>query len=250
MSYKSFIHMIEPLVGGLRGKRVLDVGCDWAARLIQELVTDFGAAEAIGINLIAEDRQYLPQARTMCADVTKLPFPDGYFDVIISSSAFEHIRGLDRGLVEMHRVLKKGGSLYAQFGPIWSTCYGHHIWFNHGGREYTYHNVLLPPWCHLLLEPSELKAQLKNIAEASLVDAIVEWVYHSDGQNRLFFEDYETIFQESPFRTLFLKGYDFDDLARKYEPLMDAGIFDRLHSRYPRNGNWRYDGMTALVRRD
>ncbi len=249
MSYTNWLKSIEPLVGGFRGKRVLDVGCDWAARLVQELVTDFGAEEAVGINLIAQDRQYLPQARTMCADVTKLPFPEGYFDVIVSSSAFEHIRGLDQGLVEMHRVLKRGGSLYSMYGPIWSTCYGHHIWFNHQGKEYTYHNVILPPWCHLLLERSELKDRLKDHAAPDLIEAILEWVYHSDGQNRLFFEDYETIIRESPFRSLFVKGYDFKELATKYEPGMDPEIFDRLRSRYPRNGNWRYDGMTTLLRK-
>ncbi len=250
MSYTSWLKTIEPLVGGFRGKRVLDVGCDWAARLVQQLVTEFGAEEAVGVNLIAQDRQYLPQARTMCADVTKLPFSEGYFDVIVSSSAFEHIRGLDKGLAEMHRVLKPGGSLYSMFGPIWSTSYGHHIWFNHQGKEYTYHNVILPPWCHLLLERSELQERLKDHAAPPLIDAILEWVYHSDGQNRLFFEDYETLFRESPFRSLFVKGYEYKELSSKYEAGMDAGVFDRLHSRYPRNNNWLYDGMTVLLRKD
>lgn len=30
---------------------------------------------------------------------------------------------------------------------------------------------------------------------------------------------------------------------------MDPETFDRLRSSYPRNGNWRYDGMTTLLRK-
>lgn len=250
MSFQKFLSTIQPLVGGFKGKRVLDVGCDAEARLISSLVTDFGVEEAIGINLIAKDQQIMPKARTMCADVTRLPFADREFDIVISSCAFEHIRGLGVGLEEMHRVLKPGGSLYSHFGPIWSTSYGHHIWFSHGGMHCTYHTILLPPWCHLLLEESELRARLTQIQDPTLVQALLDWVYRSDGQNRLFFEDYETLFEESPFRTLFVKGYDYPELAARYEPLMDPHIFDRLHQRYPRNRNWRYDGIITLLRKN
>ena len=252
MSYpEDWLRDIEPLVGGFRNKRVLDVGCDWQALVVQTLATVFGVEEAVGINLIAEDKHYPPRARTLRADVRELPFPDDYFDVIVSSSAFEHIRGLDQGLNELHRVLKKGGHVYSHFGPIWSTCYGHHLWVVEAGKSFTYHNVILPPWCHLLMEMSELRTFLESYRFDVPIDSILNWVYHSDEQNRLFFEDYETIFQESPFRSLFVKGYyNPKFMTEHYRPHIDPKIFDRLYSRYPRNRNWMYDGMTVFLRKD
>jgi|GEM_PF-5296185 len=45
------------------------------------------------------------------ADVENLPFPDNYFDVIISKHVLHHIPNLDKTLNEAHRCLKKDGVL-------------------------------------------------------------------------------------------------------------------------------------------
>ncbi len=45
---------------------------------------------------------------------TGLPFPDGHFDVVLSSLFFHHLTGADKRktLAEIERVLKPGGSLH------------------------------------------------------------------------------------------------------------------------------------------
>ena len=41
----------------------------------------------------------------------KLPFEDGFFDVVVSVVVLHHLQGLEGGIKEMLRVLKKGGRL-------------------------------------------------------------------------------------------------------------------------------------------
>jgi hypothetical protein len=41
-----------------------------------------------------------------------------------------------------------------------SGSYGHHLWVTHGGRLYNYWNVILPPYCHLLLAKEEIESLL------------------------------------------------------------------------------------------
>jgi ubiquinone/menaquinone biosynthesis C-methylase UbiE len=41
----------------------------------------------------------------------KLPFEDGFFDMVVSVVVLHHLQGLERGIKEMLRVLKNGGKL-------------------------------------------------------------------------------------------------------------------------------------------
>jgi SAM-dependent methyltransferase len=43
------------------------------------------------------------------ADLTGLPFPDGRFDVVLSSHVLEHVRDDDAAIAELARVLRPGG---------------------------------------------------------------------------------------------------------------------------------------------
>ena len=46
------------------------------------------------------------------ATALELPFADAEFDFVCCSGVLHHTRGVERGLREIHRVLKPGGSLY------------------------------------------------------------------------------------------------------------------------------------------
>jgi SAM-dependent methyltransferase len=50
-----------------------------------------------------------------------IPFADQAFDVVVSNQVFEHIADPKPSLVEIHRVLKRGGTLIALFpdGTVW-----------------------------------------------------------------------------------------------------------------------------------
>ena len=52
--------------------------------------------------------------RSICADVRRLPFADGAFDVLVSNSTLDHFESRDEimaSLRELHRVLRPGGHL-------------------------------------------------------------------------------------------------------------------------------------------
>jgi SAM-dependent methyltransferase len=50
----------------------------------------------------------------VCASVERLPFPDEFFDLVVSQELLEHVRDPFRAMQEMRRVVKKGGVIYCQ----------------------------------------------------------------------------------------------------------------------------------------
>lgn len=94
---------------------VLDIGCGTGSLLarVSEEAPDCALA---GVDLspvmIATARARLPQhARLTAADAESLPFADGTFDVVVSSSSFHFWPEPARALQECKRVVKKTGSL-------------------------------------------------------------------------------------------------------------------------------------------
>jgi ubiquinone/menaquinone biosynthesis C-methylase UbiE len=49
------------------------------------------------------------------ASVTEIPYPDKYFDCIVSMSVLEHIRDLDTAIREIRRVTKDNGTIILGF---------------------------------------------------------------------------------------------------------------------------------------
>lgn len=150
----------------------------------------------------------------------------------------------------MHRILKPGRYLFSHFGPIWSATYGHHLWIRHRLRLYSYWNVMLPPYCHLLMTPQEIeKLLLDRGYEPDVARVIGEYVTGSNDQNQLFFEDYEDIFRRSTFEILMFKGIDDPELARRYNAQITPKLLDQLKARYPDKSRFFYDGIITLMRK-
>ena len=249
--YREWLNLVACYCGGFSGKRVLDVGCDLQGSLITEIVRGFGASEAIGINPAIREKEIFPDCRIEGGDIRKTSYPDGHFDVIVSTSAFEHIQDLPDALKEMHRVLKSGGVLYSHFGPIWSTSYGHHLWLNHEKKLYNYWNTVLPPYCHLLMKPDELlDTMMARGYAAGVSGAVVHYIYNSPEQNKLFYEDYERIIKSGDFKTLFFKGYDHPELRKLYLNGVSPSVFETLKDKYGDRSNFMYDGITLLLKKE
>ena len=52
----------------------------------------------------------------VCADIVQgIPFPNSYFNTIVSNSSLEHVEDIDGALREIWRVLKPAGRLYTTF---------------------------------------------------------------------------------------------------------------------------------------
>jgi SAM-dependent methyltransferase len=191
----------------LRGKCVLEIGCDPEMKLLKQF-SAHGAASCIGLNndpeLFAGSSERKDGGlRLVLGDVAALPFPDQSFDALFSVATFEHILDLPRALREMHRVLRPLGVVYANFGPIWSSGKGHHVRVR-VGEERAWHGDPrlnpLPDFCHLLLGPAELRAALIGRVSPVLEQPIVDWVYSDTNINRMFHHEYVREFMRSPLR--------------------------------------------------
>jgi len=246
---QAFLNGIAVAVGGFSGKRVLEVGHEASGALLREIDVTHHAAEAIGINPAFPGRTVGPRSRTEQGDARDTGLADESVDIVYSVSAFEHVRGLDGVLAECHRVLRPGGRLYAHFGPIWSTSYGHHLWVLDQGRLLSYHNVLLPPWCHLLRSREELLAICEPGFGTVTAGRIVDFVLDSPDQNQMFFDDYARIVRDCALETVYFKGYDIPAMASKYQDAQRPEVLDELRARYPERDGFLYDGIVLLLRK-
>lgn len=95
-------------------ERLLEVGCGTGA-FAERL-----AAENPTCSIVATDQSArfveLTAARGVdarVADLMELPFADGSFDVVVAMWMLYHVPKLDRGLAEVRRVLRPGGTFVA-----------------------------------------------------------------------------------------------------------------------------------------
>lgn len=154
---KHFDHEVRTIAGYLlknspllKGK-ILNVGCG-------DGTTDFGMAlrlnpeEMVGIDpfrgyarlpdILKQCRfpiTRLPEnLRFLPADANEMPFPDDYFDVVMSWGLVEHIKGgYLRAMEEMRRVLKPNGLLLICPGLFYSDI-GNHLGEFRFAREEPY----------------------------------------------------------------------------------------------------------------
>lgn len=125
-----------------KDKRVLDAACGegYGSYLIKK----WGASEVYGIDI---DEETIGKAKKMfnssdvefqCHTVEKLPFPDYYFDLIVSFETIEHLDRPEEFLKEIRRVLKPGGGILISCpnDPYYSTDATYSNPFHK--RKYTY----------------------------------------------------------------------------------------------------------------
>jgi SAM-dependent methyltransferase len=72
----------------------------------------------------APELEYLKEITT---DPYRLPFSDGFFDVVISTSVFEHAQNKTDCMHEIHRVLREGGISMHLFPSKWRLFVEPHI---------------------------------------------------------------------------------------------------------------------------
>ncbi len=93
----------------LRGRQLLDAGCGtgWFSRAACRRGADVTALD-IGPRLLSQVSDKC-NAKTVVGDVLDLQFPDGSFDVVISSECIEHTHDPGRAVHELIRVCRPGG---------------------------------------------------------------------------------------------------------------------------------------------
>lgn len=100
------------------GSKILELGCGtgsmWKDNLhllsggAELTLTDFseGMLESAKQNVWAENIAF------RLVDIQNIPYPDATFDVVIANMMLYHVPDLHKGLSEVRRVLKNGGTFY------------------------------------------------------------------------------------------------------------------------------------------
>jgi ubiquinone/menaquinone biosynthesis C-methylase UbiE len=221
---------------GLVGKDVLEVG----GRLPAEFVA--AANPSSWTALDPKNADETVEAHVLKrGDAADMPFPDDAFDLVFSSSAFEHIAQLAKSLSEMHRVLRPDGIMYSDFGPIWSAANGHHM---RGPAVASLKKAGLlpfPDWGHLTMSLSELRSYLSRGLEPDESAGVERAIHRRPSLNRWFYEDYVHSFHASPFQVVRI------DPKIGEEPPDD--VKDILRRRQPGRSNFHVNGFRVVLRK-
>jgi SAM-dependent methyltransferase len=106
------LDLIRAVAGPLQGKSAIDCGCgagEYVRALAALGVDAWGIeynAEKIGE---AQRLGELPEGRVAVGDIEAIEFADERFDIALVNEVLEHVPRDDRGIREVHRILKPGG---------------------------------------------------------------------------------------------------------------------------------------------
>jgi ubiquinone/menaquinone biosynthesis C-methylase UbiE len=110
--------VFKPHAFDLRGcRRILDAGCGdgrYTRHILKRADPDaLIAAFDLSWRMLIRARRRLksPRVRHVTADLTRLPYPDGYFDAVVCGWVLEHLPDPGPGLRELSRVLQPGGKM-------------------------------------------------------------------------------------------------------------------------------------------
>ena len=99
--------------GHFKGKRVLEVGSGPMAPILQfSDCTRHCIDPLVNLYMQAGWPLFAYDAKFVNTGGESLPYPDGYFDAVISVNALDHVDDFERVASEMQRVLKPGGGAY------------------------------------------------------------------------------------------------------------------------------------------
>lgn len=159
------IKTLKNIVGKIKPKKILDVGCasGYMANQISKL---FPKAKIYGIDVYDKAVRYgkkkYPKIKFKVADAHKLPFTNNSFDLIVSYETIEHVVNPLKTLKELKRVLSENGIAVVamdsgnfMFRIIW--------WLAEKTFTKVWQNAHLHPFKHTELEKTIKQAGLKIV---------------------------------------------------------------------------------------
>ena len=117
-----FFRTAEELLRNVRAEDVLDMGCGegYAADRVHPWVLP---RRMVGIDLsqpmLAQAHQIYPSISFIAGTAYHLPFPKGYFDLVLVMEVMEHLERPDEALGEVQRVGRSHILASVPLEPIW-----------------------------------------------------------------------------------------------------------------------------------
>ena len=107
---------------------MLDFGCG-TGRLVSVLLRSGHDVRGCDVRPYWQDQSRVPEDRfrLLMNEPYRIPFDDGSFDVVISTSALEHAQNKEELFAEIHRVLVPGGASMHLFPGKWYLPVEPHI---------------------------------------------------------------------------------------------------------------------------
>ncbi len=148
-----------------------------------------------------DERAVSEGVKLLQMDATKLLFEDESFDFVFSFDTFEHFSEPELALKEAIRVVKKGGYIYLEFGPLYMSSMGLHA----------YRSITVP-YCQFLF-PKELLIDFAMVRGLKPIDF--------DQINEWSLEDYHKLWKQYSHKLKIVRYHEkFDtshvDLIMKY----------------------------------
>ena len=161
--FRGFRQFVSPLIArlaaGRRDLRLIDCGCGTGNNL--RLLAPYGRAVGFDVTRggsVTTRRSGRPTAQ---ADITRIPFASGIFDVATSFDVLQCIEADDVALREMARILKPGGAVVLTVAAL-DVLRGDHAEAWHEVRRYT------PSSARRLIERAGLRVERVSYMFASM----------------------------------------------------------------------------------
>jgi arsenite methyltransferase len=165
--------LVYDLLAAQPGDRVLDAGCGpgfYVAELLDQVGPSGFVAGVDGspsmLAVAAHRVEGRPNVELHESDVTALPAPDAAFDRVLSVQVLEYVEDVDRGLRELHRVLRPGGRVV-----VWDVDWATLSWHSEQPERM---ERMLRAWDRHLSEPSLPPTLAPRLRRAGFEDVVME----------------------------------------------------------------------------
>lgn len=166
---------VMKLLAPQAGERALDIGCGpgLTTEALAHAVGDRGSV--LGVDIapamlgIAQRRcAAFPSVSFGMADVTRLPYADGSFDVALASQVYEYVDDIDHALRELARVIRPGGRVVL-VDTDWESA----VWASHDDARM---RRVLETWNEHIPHPQLPRTLKRRLQQAGFSAVTVEVV--------------------------------------------------------------------------